>query len=104
MLWDSCFFLNITIFLFLSHNSDPRPASEQAGEVALRPPRHPLPPGPRREWACYLPGCCSPSRPQVPGVCFMDGSVVSQYDNVSCENFISLHCLQSLCVCLSTYS
>lgn len=38
MLWDSCFFLNITIFLFLSHNSDPRPASEQAGEVAL-PPR-----------------------------------------------------------------
>lgn len=34
----------------------------------------------------------------------MDGSVVSQYDNVSCENFISLHCLQSLCVCLSTYS
>ena len=34
----------------------------------------------------------------------MDGSVVSQYDNVSCENFISLHCLQGLCVCLSTYS
>lgn len=28
----------------------------------------------------------------------MDGSVVSQYDNVSCENFISLHCLRSLCV------
>lgn len=33
----------------------------------------------------------------------MDGSVVSQYDNVSCENFISLHCLQSLCVCVSEH-
>lgn len=48
-----------------------------------------------------LAAICSPllpQRPQVPGVCFMDGSVVSQYDNVSCENLISLHCLLAVCV------
>ena len=104
MLWDLRFFRKIIFFplsLFLTNNSDRGPASEWPGEAALPPGGTHFLLGPRRERpACYLPGGRSLSRPQVPGVCFMDGSVVSQYDTVSCENFISLHCLQSLCVCV----
>lgn len=102
MLWDLRFFRKIiffSLFLFLTNNSDPGPESERPGEAALPPGGTHFLLGPRREQpACYLPGGRSLSQPQVPGVCFMDGSVVSQYDTASCENFISLHCLQSLCV------
>lgn len=87
----------------MTNNSDPGQASEQPGHIALPPGSTHFLWGPG---VSCLAAICRPllsKPPQVPGVCFMDGSVVSQYDNVSCENFISLHCLQSLCVCVSEH-